>query len=126
VTHAGKSIFYFGFWVVICGISLLFFPAFCLGVAGIELPDYIIVRIFGLVLLYLSVYYFVAGHYPAFHPFYRATVFTRSSALAVVIVFVLLGMAKPIVIGFVIVDALGAAWTGLALRKDRMEGALDG
>jgi hypothetical protein len=124
VTHAGKSIFYFGFWVVICGISLLFFPAFCLGVAGIVLSDYIIVRIFGLVLLYLSVYYFVAGRYPAFHPFYRATVFTRSSALAVVIIFVLLGMAQPIVIGFVIVDALGALWTGLALRKDRMESAI--
>jgi hypothetical protein len=118
MTRAGKSIFYFGFWVVACGISLMFFPAFCLDIAGITLNDYITVRLFGMVLLYLAVYYFIAGRYPAFRPFYRATVFTRSSALLIVIVFVLLGMAKPIIIGFVIVDALGALWTGIALRAD--------
>jgi len=28
-------------------------------------------------------------------------------------------MAKPIVIGFVMVDALGALWTGLALRAEK-------
>lgn len=121
MTRAGKSIFYFGFWVVACGISLLFFPSFCLDVAGIALNDYITVRLFGMVLLYLAVYYFIAGRYPVFRPFYIATVFTRSSALVIVIIFVLLGMAQPIVIGFVIVDALGALWTGIALRLDSAE-----
>jgi len=119
MTGAGRSIFYFGFWVLACGITLMFFPAFCLEFAGIALNDYITVRLFGMVLIYLAVYYFIAGLHPAFRPLYRATVFTRSSALLVVIVFVLLGMAKPIVIGFVMVDALGALWTGLALRAEK-------
>lgn len=118
MTHAGRSIFYFGFWVVICGISLLIFPEFSLGVAGITLNDYIPVRIFGMVLLYLAVYYFVAGRSAGFRPLYLATVFTRSSALLLVIILVLIGKAEPIVIGFVTVDGLGALWTALALRAD--------
>ena len=118
MTRAGKSIFYFGFWVLACGIGLMFFPGFCLELVGLGLNDYITVRLFGMVLLYLAVYYFIAGRNPAFRPLYKATVFTRSSALLIVIVFVLLGLAKPLVIGFVIVDALGALWTGLALRAD--------
>jgi hypothetical protein len=122
MSRAGKSIFYFGFWVLCCGISLMFFPKFCLDIAGIALNDYITVRIFGMVLLYLAVYYFVAGRNPAFRPFYFTTVFTRSSALLVMIIIVLLDMAKPIVIGFTLVDALGAFWTGLALRADRKHG----
>ncbi|MBP7736794.1 MAG: hypothetical protein KA369_12535 [Spirochaetes bacterium] len=118
MTRAGKSIFYFGFWVLACGISLMFFPQFSLGIAGMSLNDYLMVRLFGMILIYLGVYYFVAGTHPAFRPLYRATVFTRSLALLIMIAFVLLGMAKPIVIGFTAVDALGALWTALALRAD--------
>ncbi|MBW2261936.1 MAG: hypothetical protein JRG91_08190 [Deltaproteobacteria bacterium] len=124
MTRAGKSIFYFGFWVLACGLGLFFFPELCLKLMGLELPDYITVRLFGMVLVYLSIYYFVAGRYPAFWPFFRMTVYTRSSALLVVGVLVLLGLAKPLVFGFVVVDGLGALWTGLALRRDRQEGAL--
>jgi hypothetical protein len=119
MTKAGKSIFYFGFWVLACGIGLLFVPGLCLELVGMGLNDYLTVRLFGMVLLYLAVYYFVAGRNPAFRPLYKVTVFTRSSALLIVIVFVLLGLAKPMVIGFVIVDALGALWTGLALRAEK-------
>ena len=109
MTRAGKSIFYFGFWVLICAISLLFFPGFCLGIVGIALDNYITVRILGMVLLYLAVYYFVAGTRPGFRPLYLATVFTRSSALLFVIIAVLLGMAEPIVIGFVTRRRAGSA-----------------
>src|SRR4030042_1929082 len=91
-SRGGALIFYCGFWVVVCGVSLMFFPEFCLGVAGITLPDYVTARILGLVHIYLAVYYFVASRYPAFQPFYVATVFTRSSAPAIVLILWLFGM----------------------------------
>jgi uncharacterized membrane protein YfcA len=116
--RAGKSIFYFGFWVLACGLSLFLFPGFCLGLVGMHLPDTVVVRLFGMVLLYLAVYYFVAGRHPEFRPLYKVTVYTRSSALVIVALLALLGMADPKIIGFVVVDALGAVWTGLALRGD--------
>ncbi len=124
MTRAGKSIFYFGFWVLACGLGLFILPEMCLKLVGMTLPDYITVRLFGMVLVYLSIYYLVAGRYPAFWPFFRMTVYTRSSALLVVGALVLIGIAKPLILGFVVVDGLGALWTHLALRRDRAEGAL--
>lgn len=122
MTRAGKSIFYFGFWVLACGLSLFLFPGFCLGLVGMHLPDTVVVRVLGMVLLYLAVYYFVAGRHPEFRPFYRVTVYTRSSALVIVALLAFAKMADPKIVGFVVVDALGALWTGLALRRDGAEG----
>jgi hypothetical protein len=78
-----------------------------------------------MVLFFLAIYYFVAGKRKEFWPFFRVTVFTRASALVFVIVFVVLNMAKPLIILFVIVDAIGAVWTFFALRKDNADGLLE-
>jgi hypothetical protein len=122
MTRAGKSIFYFSFWVLMCGIFLMFVPEFSLSFMNMVLADYIIVRLFGMILIFLFVYYIIAGRNPAFWPFYQATIFTRYTALLSVIIFVIIGIAKPYVIGFVIVDAIGATWTLFALIKDKKEG----
>jgi len=122
MTRAGSSIFYFGFWVLLCGVSLMFFPAFCLNIAGMYLDDVTVPRLFGMVLIYLAIYYFLAGRHPDFWPFYRITVFTRSSALVIVIIFTLLGIVRPVVIAFVSVDALGALWTLVSLKQDMKQG----
>ena len=122
MTRAGKSMFYFAFWIVACGASLFLFPKFCLDMIGIELPTYSVVRLFGMVLLFLAVYYFLAGRHPEFWPLYRITVYTRVSAFLIVAVMVLLKLAEPLVVGFVVVDLLGAVWTGFALRKDKADG----
>lgn len=122
MTSAGKSIFYFGFWVLACGLGLFFAPGLCMGIAGVELPEPIPVRLFGMVLVYLAIYYFVTGRRAELWPFFRVTVYTRGSALLIVAVLVLLGMSPPAILGFVVVDALGALWTALALRRDRAAG----
>jgi hypothetical protein len=121
-TRAGASIFYFGFWVALCGVSLMFFPTLCLSMAGMHLNDVTVPRLFGMVLIFLSLYYFLAGRHPEFWPLYRLTVYTRSSAFIIVTVFALMGIVKPVVIGFVTVDALGALWTFLALKHDMKGG----
>ena len=118
MTRAGKSMFYFSFWVFLCGIGLMILPAWTLSFLDIHLSDYIAVRLFGMVLLYLGIYYVVVSRNPGCRPFIRATVFTRATALPAVAIFVLLGLAKPVVISFVVVDALGAFWTWRALKKD--------
>ena len=124
MTRAGKSIYYFGYWVLLCAIFLMVFPEFSLGIAGMSLSDYIMVRLFGMVLLYLAIYYFLAGKRPEFWPFFQITILTRYSALLFVIVFILLGLARPVIIWFVIIDALGATWTLIALNKDKKDGLL--
>ena len=123
MTKAGKSIFFFGFWVVICGIALMFFPGLVIGMMGMDMTPDVVSRVLGMVLIFLAIYYFVAGMHPEFRPFYRVTVYTRSSALIIAVIFVLAGIAEVSLIYFTIVDAAGAAWTAFALRRERAGGS---
>ena len=118
-SRAGASIFWFGFWVLACGVFMMFFPALMLRAAGVTASNDVILRIQGMVLIFLAIYYFVAGRRPEFRPLYRVTVYTRALALPLVAAMVLLLRANPLIILFTVVDALGALWTALALRADR-------
>ena len=121
MSRAGRSFFWFGFWVLACGLSLALAPGLMLRVAEITVSNDIMLRVFGTVLVYMAVYYFVAGRTGAYTALYRASVFTRFSAPIVVGAFVFVLKASPLVVGFTVVDALGALWTAIALRRDRQE-----
>jgi hypothetical protein len=97
----------------------MFFPGMMLRVARVTVSNDVILRIQGMVLIFLAIYYFVAGRHPEFRPLYQVTVYTRASALPLTAVMVLLLRANPLIILFTVVDALGALWTALALRADR-------
>jgi uncharacterized membrane protein YuzA (DUF378 family) len=119
MTRAGRSIFVFGFWVLACALPLMIFPGLLLGYLGIPSSAEVVARVFGMVLLFLAIYYLVTGRRAEFAPFFRVTVYTRASALLIVTLIVLLTGASPLIILFTVVDALGALWTALALRLDR-------
>ena len=121
MSRAGRSFFWFGFWVLACGLSLALAPGLMLRVAGITVSNDIMLRVFGTVLVYMAVYYFVAGRRSGYAALYRASVYTRFSAPIVVGLFVIVLKASPLVVCFTAVDALGALWTALALRKDQAE-----
>lgn len=115
--RAATSIFVFAFWILACGVALLCFPGPLLALAGIEMRPDILARLFGMVLVFNAFYYFMAARQPGMRPFYRWTTYTRALALPVTVLLVAAGSARPLVIGFVVVDALGAAWTHRALRR---------
>ncbi len=123
MSRAGSSMFWFGFWVLACGLSMTFFPGMMLRVAQVTVSNDVILRIQGMVLIFLAIYYFVAGRRPEFRPLFRVTVYTRASALPLTAVMVLLLRATPLIILFTVVDALGALWTALALRADAQAAA---
>jgi hypothetical protein len=122
MNRAGRSMFWFGFWVLACGMFLMFLPGLMLRVARITVSNDVILRIQGMVLIFLATYCFVAGRRPEFRPLYRVTVYTRASALPLTAAMVLLH-ASPLIILFTVVDALGALWTALALRADSTDSA---
>ena len=64
---------------------------------------------------------FMVSRHEEMRLFYRWTTYTRSLALIITILLVIIGLAEPIVIAFVVVDAIGAAWTIWALRRDEEE-----
>jgi uncharacterized protein YjeT (DUF2065 family) len=117
--RAGRSFFWFGFWVLGCGLTLALFPSLMMRLADITASTDIMLRVFGTVLVYMAIYYFVAGRREGFEALYRASVYTRFSAPVFVGAFVLILKASPLIFIFTAVDALGALWTALALRADR-------
>ena len=119
MSRAGRSFFWFGFWVLACGLSLALFPGLLLEAAAMAVSSDIMLRVFGVVLVYMAVFYFVAGRGGGCEALYRASVFTRFSAPIVIGLIVVLVKANPLVVGFTAMDAIGALWTAVALRKDR-------
>jgi hypothetical protein len=51
--------------------------------------------------------------------FIRCSVYTRASVILFFIAFVLLGLAKPVVILLGVIDLAAAIWTALALRAEK-------
>ena len=126
MSRAGRSFFWFGFWVLACGLSLALAPGLLLKMAAISVSSDIMLRVFGTVLVYLAVFYLVAGRNGGYTALYRASVYTRFSAPIVVGAFVFATKANPLVFLFTAPDALGALWTALALRKDQAEASASG
>ena len=118
MSEAAKSIYFFSFWVLFNGIALLLIPEFFLGLLGVDESAAIVARIFGMVLLYLAFYYFMAGRQGQMTDFYRWTTYTRPTALIFAIIFFVTGQVSWLLIPFVMIDLLGALWTHLALKKD--------
>jgi hypothetical protein len=118
MSAAAKSIYFFSFWVLFNGIALLLIPEFFLGLLGVSESAASVARIFGMVLLYLAFYYFMAGRQGQMTDFYRWTTYTRPTALMFAIIFFVTGQVSWLLIPFVMIDLLGALWTHLALKKD--------
>lgn len=127
-SRAGGSFFWFAFWVLACELSLALAPGLLLRIADITVSSDIMLRVFGTVLVYMAVFYLVAGRHGGYVALYRASVVTRFSAPIAVGLFVVLTRANPLVAFFTVPDALGALWTALALRADRRSAdrSLDG
>ena len=116
--NPAKSVFVFGLYLVGLGAILLVVPNLLLSVFGFPLTSEVWIRVVGMLVLYLGIYYVVLAR--AETPlFFRLSVYLRASVIVFFSAFVLLGIASPPLILFAVVDLLGAIWTGLALRQSR-------
>jgi len=117
MSNSARSVFVFGLYLVVLGLVLLVVPNFLLGLFSFPSTSEVWIRVIGMLVLYLAFYDIQAAR-SEWTDYFRWTVYTRASAIAFFIAFVLLGFVSPILILFGIVDLLGAIWTGLALRSE--------
>ena len=116
MTPASKSIYYFGFYLLILGISLTVVPNVLLSLFQIAETSEIWIRILGTVVFGLGLYYvFMAPSNNTL--FLTLSVYVRAFIMLMFVVFVALGWAPAQLILFGLVDLAGAAWTYVALRK---------
>jgi hypothetical protein len=117
MTASGKSVFSFGIYLIVLGFTLLFFPNIPLNLFGVPSTSEVWIRVVGMLLLALSMYYMVAVKYDLV-PIYKVTMYVRSTIILFFIAFVVAGLVTANVILFAVIDLLGAVWTYLALKKE--------
>ena len=119
MSRSGRSVFLFGFWILLCGVSMIAAPRFVLRLMSLPEAASIVTRLLGMVLCFLSTYYFVGGWRAGCPGFHWVTVYTRFAALPMVAAFVLISGARIEMILFVLIDVAGAVWTLIALLGER-------
>jgi H+/Cl- antiporter ClcA len=116
MTPAAKTVCYFGFYLYCVALTLIFFPNVLLRLLGIPETSEVWIRIVGLLAGIIGYYYHRSGA-SGNRFFFRLTVQARILVFVVFLALALLRMASPMLIGFGVVDLLGAIWTWQALKQ---------
>ena len=109
------SIVVWGVYAIVVGLAFLFFPNMVLPLFGLPTTTEVWVRVVGLLVTIIGVYYFYCGRNNAV-PFFRITVLGRFMVLIGLTALAVLDMSEPSIILFGIIDTGGAIWTWWALR----------
>lgn len=110
-----KSMYGQMIYVLLAGAQLLFIPNVLLGIVGLDPTTEIWIRLMGMLVLVLSIYYYYMAKYGNDKVVW-ATVLGRLIFCGGLVVFVLLGLAKPALIGFAILETGLALWTWRELK----------
>ncbi len=106
----GRSVFVFGCYMLALGLGLLLVPNLLLGLFGFPPSREVWIRVVGLLVLYLGVYYLYAGRW-GHRAFIGLTVPIRLSVLPVFSLFASLNLVSPMLVLLAVPDLCGALWT---------------
>lgn len=113
-----KTIKVFGIYSLLMGIILLVFPDAVLTIAGISEPVDAWMRMLGFVLM-CSSYYYIRSAFAGNIEFVKWTIHTRFSALVIVVILIVSGLAPKTFLPFGLIDALGGLWTLIVLQNEK-------
>ena len=108
------SIFIWGIYVLLIGLLLVFIPDKTLVLFGHEKPKDHWIRVVGIISISLG-YFYLNSAQNEVYSFYWASIYTRIAGLIGFLGLVVFKIAKPRIILFGLIDAIGATWTLLAL-----------
>ena len=116
MTSTAKSIFYYSFYMLGMGLSLLFIPNLMLGAFGFPPTNDIWIRVLGLFTFCAGMLYFYCGRTNQIG-FFRISVFERIVFFLGMVGIALFLSANPMLALIGSVDLFGAIWTAVTLRK---------
>ena len=117
MTKSAKSVFIFGLYMVIIGLALLIVPNLFLTPFGIEPSHEVWIRLSGILLMALAVYYILGAKHELV-VIMKATGFIRLTIIVFFSTFVVLDLVSPNIILFAVIDFFGGLWTLLMLKKE--------
>ena len=112
------SILCFGIYLILTGISLLFYPNLILALMGIPKTTEVWIRIVGVLCINIGFFNVMASKYN-YTGFFNWMVFARVLFFISIVSFVMLKWASKTMILFGVVDLLGAAWTILTSAQKK-------
>jgi uncharacterized protein YjeT (DUF2065 family) len=116
MSPAAKSVYYFGIYLVIMGITIVVAPNMMLGLLQLPETNEVWLRVAGMLVFNIGVLYFYMA--PAENKlFFALSMYLRASVMIWFILFVVIGWATPAILIFGAADLAGAIWTFVALKK---------
>jgi hypothetical protein len=117
VSKAARSVFLFGVYVVVLGMTLVVAPNPLLRLFGVAETYEVWIHVLGVLIFNIGVFYVLAG-LNEIRPIVLASIPIRFGTMTLLVLFVLLGDAENALILFGLVDVACALWTIAALRAD--------
>ena len=117
MSKSAMSLRVFAVYLFCIGAILVLTPNTLLFFFRLPETNEVWIRIVGVLIFILGYYYFMASGKELLD-FYRWTVHARLLVLVFSLVFVILGLAPPVLILFGVIDAVAALWTASCLRKE--------
>lgn len=116
---AARSVYYFGLYLYVTGLTLIFVPNVLLNLLNIPETNEVWIRVAGVLAFCLGYYYHrtAKGNLLAF---FKLTIPTRILVFISFAGFALLHYISPMIIGFGVIDLLGAIWTWTALPREKL------
>ena len=118
MSRAARSVVVFGIYALVAGAGFVLVPNLALATLGIPATTEVWIRVLGVVVAILGVYYIVAAR-SGVVAYFRASVWGRASFLLATVALAVLGLGPVALVGFGVIDGAGALWTALALRGAR-------
>lgn len=122
ISRAAFSAKFFALYLFILGPVLVVAPNFLLLLFRLPATSEVWIRVIGLLGLNIGVFTWVAAKHEDKH-FFAVSVPTRCTVFLALATFAILGLARPVIILFGVLDLLGGLWTWLALRADARSGS---
>jgi hypothetical protein len=116
MSPAAKSVCYFGFYLYVVGLTLIFLPNVFLQTLQLPSTNEVWIRIVGILVFNIGYYYHRTGMSNN-QSFFKLTIPTRILVFIAFATFVVLEYTSSILIAIGAIDLLGAVWTWLALKK---------
>lgn len=117
MSKSAKSVYIFGWYLAAIGLLLLFIPNMLISPFGIEPAQEVWIRLSGILLMALSVYYILAAMHEIV-VIMKATAFIRLTIIFFFSAFAILDLVSPNIIIFSAIDFMGGAWTLAMLSRE--------
>lgn len=116
MSSVARSVYYFGAYLLIAGVSLFFFPNQTIGLIGIEPTFEVWIHLVGILTFILGVF-FISMARQEIYPFFYVSLFGRAIFILGIFWVVLFYNAPEALLLFAMIDSLGLLWTGYTYKK---------